>query len=104
MKDPDDEVRNWATFALGQQTQYDSTEIRDAIRERLSDTFEDARDEAVWALAIRHDPQGLRLLLDRLEAVNYKAGDEYAACDTLGVSVLNPDVDDLRDGLRTLLG
>ncbi len=102
MKDSDENVRDWATFTLGIQTQYDSQEIREVIRARLQDNFEDARDEAVWALALRRDPQGLRLLLNRLEADHYKSGDESTACNVLDLP--DADVDDLCDGLRALLG
>jgi HEAT repeat protein len=102
MKDPDDEVRNWATFSLGQQTQYDSPEIRSALRECLNDTFEDVREEAIWGLALRRDSQGLQALLYRFESDSWCNGDENAACDILGLRDAN--VDELCDGLRALLG
>jgi HEAT repeat protein len=74
MDDPNDNVRDWATFALGTQCSVDSAEIRDALRRRLTDRYQEARDEAVWGLAQRKDAQGLRMLIDRLSADEWIAG------------------------------
>ena len=77
MEDQNDEVRNWSTFQVGQAYvadgsgrlgTLDSTEIRDALRKRLDDTFDEVRAEAIWGLAQRGDREGLRLLLDRLKS------------------------------------
>lgn len=102
MKDSDDEVRNWSTFTLGQQLQYDSIEMREALRECLSDAVRAVRDEAIWGLARRRDSQGLRWLLYRLESGSWSRGDEDTANDVLGLR--NADPEDLCDGLRQLLG
>ena len=102
MDDPSDDVRDWATFELGTQCDEDSDDIRVALRKRLSDSFADAKSEAIWGLARRTDPLGLRLLLERLEAQTWIQGDEYAAADTLGLS-FDVSVDQLRSGLRGLM-
>jgi HEAT repeat protein len=86
MQDPSDEVRDWATFALGQSIAVDSPEIRNALQARLQDSYADARSEAMWGLAVRKDRLGLTLLLERLESEEWVAGDEMAAADTLGLS------------------
>jgi HEAT repeat protein len=70
MQDPSNEVRDWATFALGQSIAVDSPEIRGALRSRLQDSYTDARDEAMWGLALRKDRLGLTLLLERLDRKN----------------------------------
>jgi HEAT repeat protein len=105
--DPDDEVRNWATFSLGQAESesgpVDSAMIRDALRARLQDPFEDARAEAIWGLAVRRDPEGLRLLLDRLSAETWWAGDECAAATILGLNGAAIEVATLCSGIRALL-
>ena len=102
MGDPSDKVRDWATFALGTQCDEDSLEIREALRKRLEDPFPDARSEAIWGLAKRKDPLGLKFLLDRLKAQRWVQGDEDAAADLLE---LNRDVpiENLRNGLQGLL-
>jgi len=100
-KDSDDRVRDWATFGLGTQRNEDSLEIRNALHDRLNDTFEDARSEAIWGLARRKDEKGLRILLDRLEA-DHCAGDEMAAAEILGVDYETP-AKNLSVGLRSLL-
>lgn len=102
MKDPDGEVRNWSTFTLGMQPQLDSPQIREALRECLSDSLKDVRDEAIWGLARRRDPEGLRWLLYRLESNSFSRGDEDAAVEIL--ELRDADVDELCDGLRALLG
>jgi HEAT repeat protein len=102
MDDADDNVRDWATFGLGTQCKVDSPDIRDALRKRLSDGYEMARNEAVWGLAQHKDPQGLRMLIDRLNAEEWIAGDEMAAAQTLDVRHDIPP-DDLVAGLQKLL-
>jgi len=102
MDDPNDKVRDWATFALGTQCSVDSTEIREALRKRLNDSYEEARDEAVWGLAQHGDPQGIKMLIDRLSADAWIEGDEMAAAETLGVPHNTP-AEELCDGLRRLL-
>jgi HEAT repeat protein len=101
MDDVDDEVRDWATFELGTQCDVDTPEIRAALRKRLSDGYEEARNEAIWGVARRNDGQGLGLLLARLDSDHW-SGDEMAAEDILGLKSDVP-VEELRHGLRKLL-
>jgi HEAT repeat protein len=103
-------VRDWATFALGSGDviqggvwRYpDSPEIRTALHNRLEDMYEEARREALWGLALRRDPVGLKLLLDQLQSAGWWSGDEDAAREILGVTSATP-VDELCQGLRCLL-
>jgi len=53
--DRDAEVRNWATFGLGQQCDADSQQIREALADRLDDQDQDVRYEAICGLARRRD-------------------------------------------------
>ena len=66
--DPDTDVRDWATFALGSQTDADSPRIRTALLERLADDDADTRGEALVGLARRHDERVVGPLLAALEA------------------------------------
>jgi hypothetical protein len=110
MEDKNEVVRDWATFALGNDDVIeggvrrftDSPEIRAAFRRRLDDSYEEARREAIWGLALRNDPLGVKLLLKHLESEEWWNGDRDAAEELLG---LQPDtsVGELRDGLRRLL-
>ncbi|MDA1315696.1 MAG: HEAT repeat domain-containing protein [Acidobacteria bacterium] len=102
MEDEDDEVRDWATFSLGTQCKDDSPEIRAALRKRLQDPYADARDEGIWGLAQRKDPEGLKLLLHRLEQDTWVKGDEYAAETVLDL-IGSDSVEELRLGLRALI-
>ncbi len=103
MDDDDDEVRNWATFELGTICDVNSPEIRDALRKRLNDSFEEARSEAVWGLARRKDPEGLRILLERLASETWEEGDGMSAAEVLDVPH-DTSPEELRLGLRKLLG
>ncbi len=60
--DPDQEVRNWATFALGRQTAADSAAVRAALWARIDDPYGEARDEAVVGLAYRGERAVLPVL------------------------------------------
>jgi hypothetical protein len=65
--DPDEHVRDWATFGLGSELDVDDADVRAALVDRLSDTFLDAREEAAVGVARRGDPRALetvRALLD----------------------------------------
>lgn len=72
-RDPDDDVRNWATFGLGSQLGFpegeiifDSPELRAALVDRLDDPHEETRCEALVGLAIRHDMRALPVLKKEL--------------------------------------
>jgi HEAT repeat protein len=68
MTDRDPEVRNWATFGLGQQSDADSDAIRQALASRLSDDDPDVRYEAVIGLGRRRDRRALGFLKTMLHS------------------------------------
>lgn len=68
MHDPDSDVRDWATFGLGTQSDADSTAIRDALSERLQDSDFDTRAEATVGLAKRKDLRALPVVIEVLES------------------------------------
>lgn len=66
--DPVDELREWATFALGSQRPLvDGPEVREALAARLLDRHEPTRDEAVVGLGLRRDARALGPLLTQFE-------------------------------------
>lgn len=67
MTDKDSEVRDWATFGLGVLGDFDSSEIRDALFQNLSDEDEDVREEAMAGLAKRRDLRSLPLVMAALD-------------------------------------
>jgi HEAT repeat protein len=53
--DEDRDVRNWATFGIGNMIDVDSPEVRDALRQRLADPDHEIRGEGLVGLAKRGD-------------------------------------------------
>jgi HEAT repeat protein len=66
-RDEDEEVRDWATFGIGALGKSDSPAIRSALIERLDDSYEDARNEAIVGLARLKDERVLPALLTALD-------------------------------------
>jgi HEAT repeat protein len=83
--DPDDEVRDWATFGLGTEIEEDGAQLRAALAARLGDPHLDVREEAAIGLARRGDSRAfetVRALLAEeevsaltVEAAGYLADD-----------------------------
>lgn len=86
-RDEDEQVRNWATFALGVQSDADTPAIREALAARLDDPYPDAREEAMAALAKRKDPRALPLLIELLTDKTDSCRAEEAACSLLDLDV-----------------
>lgn len=65
--DADEDVRNWATFALGSLIDRDTEEIREALVRRLNEddgeTGAEIRGEALVGLAVRKDERVVEPLL-----------------------------------------
>ena len=68
MRDPDDFVRDWATFVLGTQFSTDGATIRRALWGCLDDEDPDVRGEALVGLARRHAPNVVDSVARELEA------------------------------------
>lgn len=67
--DPDQDVRNWATFALGSQLEeVDTPPLRDALVARLEEANAEVRGEARLGLALRKDPRVIEPLRRELES------------------------------------
>jgi HEAT repeat protein len=65
--DVDEDVRDWATFGLGAQTERDDEAIRAALSARLDDPHYDTRAEAICGLAVRGDESVIPHLLNALD-------------------------------------
>ena len=85
MQDIDEDVRDWATFGLGNLGETDTPEIRDALMQRIDDPFEDARMEAFIGLGKRKDVRIIPMLLSVLDGDEVKVGYIDATEELLGV-------------------
>ena len=72
--DDNTDVRDWATYALAQAKEIDSSAVRDALWTRISDPDPDTRGEAMVGLAIRGDARVIDPLVHELESVRNNAG------------------------------
>ena len=64
--DEESEVRDWATFGLGTQSDADNSDIRAMLWKNAHDVDSDVRGEALVGLARRQDPRAVSLLKSRL--------------------------------------
>ena len=65
--DSDADVRDWASFGLGTQSDADSEDLRELFWKNAHDPDPDVSGEAVVALARRGDPRSIALLQARLD-------------------------------------
>lgn len=94
--DKDRDVRDWATFALGSQTEIDTPELREALRARLRDADPEIRGEALVGLGRRHDEDLKTPILEELSGEFY--GDW--AFEAAG-AIADPDFASALEGMRT---
>lgn len=89
-RDQEPEVRHWATFTLGFQSEVDSHAIRAALWERTTDEHPDAREEGIRGLARRHDLRAVPLLVGLLEDPQGAHVHTFRAAQIMGVPELLP--------------
>lgn len=85
------EVRNWATFGLGSMIETDNEIIRNALIQRLTDSFIDVRMEALNGLANRKHPQATEWVLAALQTNDIISG-YFEAAETLADIKLLPNL------------
>lgn len=90
MNDSDSDVRDWATFSLGTQSDDDSDTIRDGLYERIHDEDYDTRSEAAVGLAKRKDLRVLPEILEELNKEEYGTLFEEAAAYLLDLDGRGP--------------
>lgn len=105
-RDDKDDVRNWATFGLGQLQDLDYPALRDALAARLDDPHDETRGEAWVGLAKRGDDRAKPAVLTELarddviylavEAAMYYADERFLA-DLLELRPQWPTDDDTLD-------
>ena len=85
MEDPDADVRDWATFAVGDLGHASSPEIVDALFRRIDDPDNDVREEAMVGLAKRQDRRMLPALITALESTSVSERVIEAAVEMLAL-------------------
>jgi len=105
-EDADEDVRDWATFGVGVLGDGDSPELRDSLFRRLSDSYLEAREEAIVGLAKRHDVRVLPVLIDLLSRPRVGVRPVEAACLLLGIDDEPKEwsEEDYADALRQRFG
>jgi HEAT repeat protein len=99
-RDSLDDLREWATFALGSQLPLvDGVDVREALAARLTDTHEPTRDEAVIGLALRGDVRALGPLRAQLER-GYVGLALFEAAHALASPLLTPVLTSLERDAR----
>lgn len=94
LEDPDDQVRDWATFGLGVLTDDDGDDVRDALVARLHDPGANTAGEALVGLARRGDRRIVEQLLAELAGPDVGNLTVEAACE-LGDPALLPALERL---------
>src|SRR5262249_36850135 len=95
MQDPDEDVRDWATFTVGTQLDVDTPAVRAALVDRLDDDGADPAGEAAVGLARRHDQRVYPVLAAQL--ADPDIGNLYVeAAVELGDSGLLPQLEALK--------
>ena len=93
--DPDVRVRDWATFDLASQTEWDSPELRAALWARLADTDNVTRGEALKGLARRKDARAAEAISAELNGPD-PHDNAIEAADSLADPRLVPALEALR--------
>jgi len=65
------QIRNWATFGLGDLVELDNQAIREALWKRVKDRHQETRYEAILGLAKRRDEKILAIIQKELLRENY---------------------------------
>lgn len=91
MADEDADVRDWATFGLGSMNEVDSSEIREALVNRLDDPNATVAAEALVGLARRGDQRAVDYLL-RMQPLTVDDANtlEYEALVEAGITTGDP--------------
>jgi HEAT repeat protein len=97
--DEDRDVRDWATFALGSQTDLDTPDLREALRARLRDIDAEIRGEALVGLARRRDEHLKSAVLKELSGELYGDWVLEAAQE-----IADPDFIPALEGMRARIG
>jgi hypothetical protein len=83
-EDTDDDIRNWALFALASQSDADSPVLRELFVRHLSDSNSDAQEEAIAGLAKRQDPRAAVPLLRLMESGSFYSHHQYEFAALVG--------------------
>ena len=100
-RDKNNDVRNWATFGIGTQLEKDSTEIRQALANRLNDEDSEIRGEAIVGLVKRKYPNIDRYILKEFHC-DFVSLLSLEAAELSGDSILYPELKKLQSDYRDL--
>ncbi|NLX11974.1 MAG: hypothetical protein GXY36_20190 [Chloroflexi bacterium] len=102
-QDEDDDIRNWATFGLGDLTEVNIPELRAALIDRLNDNIPEVRGEALLGLARRKDERVIQPIIRELEG-KFEGIWALEAAAILANPILYPYLLTLREHLPENIG
>ncbi|WP_321470825.1 HEAT repeat domain-containing protein [uncultured Paludibaculum sp.] len=103
MEDENQDVREWATTAIGQSAE-PSPEVVRALQKRWNEeTFEDARNQALWGLARFRDRAAIEELVERFRTATWVSGDMAAIRELHGYQDDDPPIWEIIEATRYYL-
>ncbi len=99
-KDKHHDIRNWATFGLGSQVELINDDIVNALYDRINDSHQETRFEAIVGLANRKDQRTKKIIIKELKTGEYGSL-LFEAIEALNDKELLPYLEEILDQVKS---